>query len=118
MQTESYSPRIIWTLSDGSEVPSSGATGSTAEALAALIIGSGIMPEGTPWRVDNNFVFPGDADIDRVSEIKAHLNTIDAESARPMRSIIRQTATEDDYTKLDLLEAEAEALRAELATLI
>ena len=115
METQVFN--ILWRFDDGREMTSSGTTGSSHEEFAQSVIARGAVPEGTPWQAIEPDYSLG-TQIDRVSEIKARLITIDAESARPMRSIIRQTATEDDYTKLDMLEAEAEALRAELATLV
>lgn len=50
----------------------------------------------------------------RPSEISARLTQIDAESVRPLRAKVAGNATADDDAKLDVLEAEASALRTEL----
>ena len=49
----------------------------------------------------------------RQQEIKTRLIEIDSESARPLRAIAAGTATEHDRQKLEVLEREAETLRAE-----
>lgn len=50
----------------------------------------------------------------RISEIKAQLNALDEKSARSMRAILANTATEDDRSFLADLETQAENLRQEL----
>ncbi|WP_019646087.1 hypothetical protein [Novispirillum itersonii] len=54
--------------------------------------------------------------IDRTAAITARLAAIDAASARPLRAIITNTATQTDHDRLAALEAEAASLRAELNT--
>lgn len=58
----------------------------------------------------------------RADEIKAELNRIDSESVRPARSIAvsmatNKTANEFDIRKLQSLEQQAAALRAELSSI-
>ena len=53
----------------------------------------------------------------RVQEIKQRLAEIDTESIRPLRATVDGSATEFDTQKLATLEAEAQALRTELASL-
>lgn len=57
---------------------------------------------------------PGDV---RKAEILARLEAIDSESARPIRAVALGTATDYDKEKIQALEAEAVALREELAGL-
>lgn len=53
----------------------------------------------------------------RIAEIKAQLNSLDEKSARSMRAILANTATEDDRNFLANLETQAEQLRQELKEL-
>ena len=53
----------------------------------------------------------------RRAAILARLEELDAESVRPLRAIVRGEATKDDTDKLAALDAEAAALRLELAAL-
>lgn len=53
----------------------------------------------------------------RQRAILDRLQAIDAESTRPLRAAQSGSATQADYSKLNDLEVEAAALRAELATL-
>ena len=53
----------------------------------------------------------------RVQETKQRLAEIDTESIRPLRATVDGSATEFDTQKLAALEAEAQALRTELASL-
>lgn len=53
----------------------------------------------------------------RVAEIKRRLKSIDTERIRPLAAIATNKATEYDTQKLNALESEAEALRAELEEL-
>ncbi len=50
-----------------------------------------------------------------VERIKARLREIDSESSRPLRAIAAGSATVEDTAKLAALDAEAVALRTELA---
>lgn len=50
-------------------------------------------------------------------EIAARLTAIDAASARPLRALATNAATQADLDRLTALESEAASLRAELATL-
>lgn len=50
----------------------------------------------------------------RRAEIIDRLNQIDAESVRPLRAVLSDTATQTDTDKLAALAAEAEILRGEL----
>lgn len=50
----------------------------------------------------------------RIAEIKAQLNSLDEKSARSMRAILADTATDDDRAFLANLETQAEQLRKEL----
>ena len=54
----------------------------------------------------------------RVQEIKQRLSEIDTESIRPLRATVDGSATEFDTQKLATLEAEAQALRVEMNSLI
>jgi len=56
-------------------------------------------------------------DAQRIGEIDARLKAIDLESLRPLRAIANGTETQADRDKLAGLDAEAEQLRAERATL-
>ena len=51
----------------------------------------------------------------RTAEIKRELKKIDAERIRPLAAIVSDSATDFDHEKLALLEARAQALRAELS---
>ena len=53
----------------------------------------------------------------RQRTILDRLQAIDAESTRPLRAALAGAATQSDTDKLTALEAEAAALRAELAAL-
>lgn len=53
----------------------------------------------------------------RITEIKQQLTTNDLASVRPLRAKVAGTATEYDDARLVELEEQAQALRAELATL-
>lgn len=53
----------------------------------------------------------------RVQEIKQRLSEIDTESIRPLRATVDGSATELDTQKLASLEAEAQNLRTEMASL-
>ena len=53
----------------------------------------------------------------RIAEIQQQLTTNDLASVRPLRAKVAGTATEFDETRLAELEAQAQALRTELATL-
>ena len=55
---------------------------------------------------------------DRVDEIVRRLIEIDMEGARPLRAIVNNTYTQEDVTKLDMLDLEAANLRAERLTLV
>ena len=54
---------------------------------------------------------------DKRADIFTRLDAIDVESMRPQRAITAGTGTQADEDRLKSLEAEAEALRAELAAL-
>ena len=54
---------------------------------------------------------------ERMEEILRRLGEIDSESIRPLRAVSAETATDEDTQKLSGLEAEAQALREELAVL-
>ena len=54
---------------------------------------------------------------ERTEEILRRLDEIDSESIRPLRAVSAETATDEDIKKLSGLEAEAQALREELAML-
>ena len=56
-------------------------------------------------------------DEDRRADILARLDAVDTATIRPQRSISTGKGTPEDQAKLAALEAEAEALRAELAAL-
>ena len=53
----------------------------------------------------------------RITEIKRELENIDAKSARSMRALLNNTATDADRDFLANMETQAGVLRAELATL-
>ena len=69
--------------------------------------------EGDP-RID---VPPPVTPEERIAQIKSALAEIDARSARPLRAVAAGSATDGDHTALVALEAQAAALRDELATL-
>ena len=54
---------------------------------------------------------------ERTEEILRRLDEIDSESIRPLRAKSDGTATDEDRSRLSGLEAEAQALREELAML-
>ena len=54
---------------------------------------------------------------ERTKEIFRRLREIDSESIRPLRAVSAETAADEDITRLSQLEAEAQALREELAVL-
>jgi hypothetical protein len=66
---------------------------------------------GDVWRA----VTPEELAEQRKAEIQARLAEIDTASIRPLRAVADNTATDFDRQKLADLEAEAAALRAELA---
>lgn len=53
----------------------------------------------------------------RIAEIKGELQSIDTAKVRPMSAIIQGTATDDEHTRLTELNAQADALRAEMQML-
>ena len=55
--------------------------------------------------------------VRRRMEILSRLISIDAESVRPLRAIANGDGIEADHSKIAVLDKEADALRAELATL-
>ena len=61
---------------------------------------------------------PEEIAAQRIVEIKARLVEIDAESVRPLRAKINGTETAFDVQKLAALDAEAQALREEMAGLV
>ena len=87
---------------------------------------------GDVWYTDmgDEYTFEADPAPDPVTpaairraEIEAELTAIDAASARPLRAILTATtsggtADPADVAKLTELEAQAKALREELATLV
>lgn len=68
--------------------------------------------DGSAWIVDQTL-----ADAERALEIHARLAQIDSESVRPLRAINAGTQTQFDTDRLAELDAEAEQLRQELASL-
>jgi hypothetical protein len=60
---------------------------------------------------------PAEIAAARKAEILGRLSTIDQESVRPLRSISDGTGADFDRQKLSTLDAEAAALRTELAGL-
>lgn len=64
-----------------------------------------------------DFLKPEPTAEDRIAEIDARFKAIDLESLRPLRAIASGTETQADRDKLAGLDAEAEQLRAERATL-
>ena len=59
-----------------------------------------------------------DKNNDRIAEIDRRLSDIDSEGSRPLRAIVNNTYTQEDVTKLDMLDLEATNLRAERLTLV
>ena len=77
-------------------------------------------PEYPP--IDPPMITPANPAAIRRAEIEAELTAIDAASARPLRAILTATtsggtADPADVAKLTELEAQAKALRTELASL-
>ena len=81
---------------------------------------------GGDWRAykgDKAYAWPTEAELAaskataRRSEILARLSGIDYESLRALRATSLGMATDTDTAKLDSLESEATALRAELSAL-
>lgn len=54
---------------------------------------------------------------ERINELKGKLKEIDEKSARSMRALLANTATDEDRAYLAQLEAQAEAYRAEIKEL-
>lgn len=54
---------------------------------------------------------------ERITEIDGRLRAIDLESLRPLRALANDTSEQADLDRLAALDAEAEQLRAERATL-
>lgn len=75
----------------------------------------GPLPEG--WSQTPPQPSQAERDAIRRAEILARLAQIDAASVRPLRAIVHGEAVQEDRDKLAVLDAEAETLRAELATL-
>lgn len=88
------------------------------------------MPDGSEHEVTEiEGVLPEDASLtkpeptevenaqQRIAEIQQQLTVNDLASVRPLRAKVAGTATEFDETRLAELEAQAQALRTELATL-
>jgi hypothetical protein len=91
----------------------------TTDNLQSLIAA---LPQGT----DYTLVAEADAETwwaahrppeDRKAEILARLSEIDEASIRPLRAIAQGEAVQADHDKLAALDAEATALRTELAGL-
>ena len=57
-------------------------------------------------------------DAERKFEILSELNHLDAKSARPMRAVLADTATDEDKDTLAEIEDKAKKLREELAGLV
>lgn len=100
----------------------------TAEEHAALLeaqsLGKIIMPDadGRPVAVDPPAPTAEELAVIRAAAIRSELTAIDAASARPLRAILAaqaagQTPAQADTDRLAELEAQAVALRTELAEL-
>ena len=79
-------------------------------------------PEYPPIDQPQTMITPANPAAIRRAEIEAELTAIDAASARPLRAILTATtsggtADPEDVAKLAELEAQAKALRTELASL-
>lgn len=68
--------------------------------------------EGETYSEEQPAAVPADQ---RIFEIKLRLAQVDFDTMRPLRAVLVGTATQFDRDKLAELEAEAVALRAELA---
>lgn len=75
----------------------------------------GPYPDG--WSTEEPEPTEAEKNAARRMEILSRLIAIDADSVRPLRAIARSEATDADTEKLAALDTEADALRAELATL-
>lgn len=75
----------------------------------------GPLPEG--WSETPPEPTESELCADRIAEIKGELQSIDTAKVRPMSAIIQGTATEDEQTRLAELNAQADALRAEMQML-
>lgn len=111
----------------GSNIPAD-ALEITAEEHAALLeaqsLGKVIVPDpdGRPVAVDPPAPTAEELAVIRAAAIRSELTAIDAASARPLRAILAaqaagQTPAQADVDRLAELEAQAVALRAELAEL-
>lgn len=112
----------------GEAVPSD-AIDLTAQEHAELLAGQAqgkrivVGADGRPELADPVLLSPAQLAAKRMAEIKAGLSQIDADSARPAREIAIALAggavpTAAAVTKVTTLEATAQALRAELASLV
>ena len=75
-------------------------------------------PEFNAQLVANNTPTSSEIKAARILEIDRRLIEIDSEGIRPLRAIVNNTYTQEDVTKLDLLDLEAANLRAERLTLV
>ncbi|MCL1888877.1 MAG: hypothetical protein FWF99_00030 [Desulfovibrionaceae bacterium] len=75
----------------------------------------GPLPEG--WSEDPPPPTPEDQAAQRKVEIMDRMFALDMESIRPLRAVADGIATDFDREKLDAIEAEVAALRAELSGL-
>ena len=86
----------------------------TSQSQGMVIVGDA---NGYPIAVTPT-VTPEQIKQARIAEIKARLSAIDIDAIRPLRAIATGTATQFDTDKLASLDAEADALRAELKELL
>ena len=93
-----------WVIPDNSELVQKICTASYWEPVT----------DGEGNLIDIKPVEPPVTPEEQVTELKGQLNAIDMQAVRPLRAIIAGTATEEDRERLAQLEAQAEALRAEL----
>jgi hypothetical protein len=120
-------PRLVWPAVTVTDIldDDGNPTGETVttDNLQALIAA---LPEGTQyalvdeadagawWQANRSSAELAEK---RRAEILARLAEIDAASVRPLRAIAQGEAVQADHDKLAALDAEAAALRAELAAL-
>ena len=88
----------------------------THETPARMMKEVGPLPEGA--LLERPEKTQTELDTERKFEILSELNHLDAKSARPMRAVLADTATDEDKDTLAEIEDKAKKLREELAGLV
>lgn len=98
-------PLIAWRLEQG---PHTGGD---------IVIAEWNLPDPQPTQAQLDAAYLQLAKADRGAEIMRELDALDLKSVRPLRAKLAGTATEEDEARLASIEAQAQALRTELAGL-